>query len=102
LECSPTPTPTPKPSPSGKGVVDSLKDALEKVASYLKTLAGKAAVSIPGVIGSVISWLFKTASQIVDVLANNVILLITALIGLLFDVVIKQIRKGSRDLSKDH
>jgi len=94
--------PTPKPFPSGKGVVNSLKDVLKKVTSYLKTLAGKAAASIPGVIGRVISWLFKAASQIVEVLANNVILLIIALIGLLFAVLLRQIRRGSRVLSKDY
>jgi len=98
---APTPTPSPKPSP-GRGFVDSVKLALKKVASYIKSLAGKATASIPGLIGSVISWLFKAASQIVEVLANNVILLIIALIGLLFAVLIKQIRKGSRELSKDH
>jgi len=92
------PTPTPSPKPSGKGFVDSVKAALKKVSSYLKTLAGKAAASIAGLIGSVISWLFNAASKTVEVLANNVILLIIALIGLLFAVMIKQIRK----LSKDH
>jgi len=76
------PIPTPKPFP-GRGFVDSVKAALKKVASYLKSLAGKAAASIPGLIGSVISWLFKAASQIVEIQANNVIILIIALIGLL-------------------
>jgi len=65
----PTPTHTPKPSP-GRRFVDNVKAALKKVASYLKSLAGKAAASIPGLIGSVISWLFKAASQIVEVLAT--------------------------------
>jgi len=97
---TPTP-PTPKPSP-GRGFVDSIKAALKKVASYLKSPTGKATASIPGLIGSVISWLFKAASKVVESLANNVILLIIALTGLLFAVLIKQIRKGSRELSKDH
>jgi len=46
----PTPTPTP---PSGKSFVDHVKAGLKKIASYIKTLAGKAAASIPGLIGSV-------------------------------------------------
>jgi len=61
--------------------------------SYLKTLAGKAAASIPGVIGSVISWLFKAASQIVEVLANNVILSIIALIGLFSQSYLNRLEK---------
>jgi len=98
---APTPTPSPKPSP-GRGFVDSVKAALKKVASYLKSLAGKAAASIPGLIGSVISWLFKAASKIVETLANNVIILIIAFIGLLFAVLTSQIRRGTKTLSKDH
>jgi len=95
----------PSPPTPGRGFVDSIKAALKKVASYLKSLAGKAAASIPGLIGSVISWLFKAASKVVEILANNVILLIIALIGLLFAVVtleIKQVRRGTKALSKDH
>jgi len=98
---TPSPTPTPKPSP-GRGFVDSVKAALKKIASYLKRLAGKAAASIPGLIGSIISWLFKAASKVVEVLANNVIILIIALIGLLFAVLTSQIRRGTKVLSKDH
>jgi len=64
---TPTP-PTPKPS-QGRGFVDSVKVALKKVASYLKSLTGKAAASIPGLIGSVISWLFKADSKVVEILA---------------------------------
>jgi len=95
-----TPTPTPKPSP-GRGFVDSGKAALKKVASYLKSLAGKAVASIPGLIGSAISCLFKAASQIVEVLANTVIILVIALIVLPFAVLLRQIRRGTKTLSKD-
>jgi len=86
----------------GRGFVDSVKAALKKVASYLKSLASKAAASIPGLIGSVISWLFKAASKVAEILAINIILVIIALIGLLYAVLIKQIRKGTKALSKDH
>jgi len=95
---TPAPFPTPTNKPSAKSFVDSLKSALKKIASYLKSLAGKAAASIPGLIGSVISWLFKAASKVVEVLANNLILLVIALIGLLFAVIISQIRRGTKAL----
>jgi len=88
-------SPTPTPSSPKKGFVDNVKAGLKKIASYLKTLAGKAAVSMPGLIGSVISWLFKAASQIVEVLANNVIILVIALIGLPFAVLIRQVSRGT-------
>jgi len=99
---APGPPSPPGPKPSGKGFANSVKAALKKVASYHRSLASKAAASIPGLIGSVISWLFKAASQIVETLANNVIILIIALIGLLFAVLTSQIRRGSRKLSKDN
>jgi len=79
----------------------ALPISLKKVASYLKSPAGKAAASIPGLIGSVISWLFKAASKVVEILANNVILLVIALIGLLFAVLTSQIRRGTKALKKD-
>jgi len=94
---APIPKSSPSPSPSpGRSFIDRLNGGLRKIYSYLKSLAGKAATAIPGIVGSVISWLFKTASQIVEVLANNVILLVFALIGLLFAVLIKQVRSGMR------
>jgi len=92
-----TPIPKPSTSPSpGPSFIDRLKGGLRKIASYLKPLAGKAATAIPGVVGSVIPWLFKSASQIVEVLANIVILLVIAFIGLLFEVLTKQVRRGTR------
>jgi len=96
---APIPKPSPSPSPSPRrSFIDRLKGGLRKIASYLKSLAGKAA-AIPGVVGSVISWLFKSASQIVEVLANNVILLVIAFIGLLFAVLTKQVRSGTRSVA---
>jgi len=89
------PKPSPSPSP-GRSFIDRLNRGLRKITSYLKSLVGEVATAIPGVVGSVISWLFKSASQIVEVLVNNVILLVIASIGLLFAVLIKQVRRGMR------
>jgi len=95
---APIPKPSPSPSP-GRSFIDRLKGGLRNIASYLKSLAGKAATAIPGVVVSVISWLFKSASQIDEVLANNVILLVIAFIGLLFAVLIRQVRRGTRSVA---
>jgi len=97
VKTGPGPPSSPRPKPSGRGFVDNDKSALKKVASYLRSLASKAAASIPGLIGSVISCLFKAASQIVETLANNDIFLIIALIGLLFAVLQRQIRRGTKN-----
>jgi len=62
---APTPLTSKPTPPSGKSFVDSVKAGLKKIASYLKTPAGKAAASIPGLIGSIISLLFKATSKVV-------------------------------------
>jgi len=86
---APIPKPLPSPSP-GRSFIDRLKAGLRKIASYLKSLAGKVVV---------ISWLFKSAPQTVEVLANNFILLVIAFIGLLFAVLTNQVRRGMRSVA---
>ena len=47
------------------------KKQLHTIANFLKQLAGKAAAALPGIIGSVLSWIFKTASKGFEWLAGN-------------------------------
>jgi len=74
--------PTPAPAPSdGGGVTDWVKKQLKTLAGWLKALAGKAAAALPGVIGAIVSWLFKTAGSVAVWLAEHLWALAFALVA---------------------
>ena len=64
------PTP-PKPPPKPPGVKEWIEKQLKTIANFLKQIAGKAAVALPGIIGGKLSWIFKTASIGVEWFAIN-------------------------------
>ena len=51
------PVQPPKPLTPG-GVREWVKKQLHTIANFLKQLAGKAAAALPGIIGSILSWVF--------------------------------------------
>ncbi len=78
-------TPPTPPSPSGKGgVKEWIKKQLKALAGLLGRLAGHAAAALPGIIGSLVSWLLSTAGSALGWLAENTWALIVAVVGLLF------------------
>ena len=58
----PEPTPTPKPEPGIKGWI---KEQLRNIANLLLKLADKMLIALPGIIGSVVSFVLKAASTAV-------------------------------------
>ena len=60
----------------------------------LASLASKVAGALPGILGAVVSWLFKTASVAVSWLAQNLWALILALGGLVYMAAVEYIRKS--------
>lgn len=52
------------------GVKEWVKKTLDKLANFLKYLGEKAVAALPGIIGSIFSWLLNTASKAVGWLAN--------------------------------
>ena len=64
---APTPNPTPKP-PESKSWI---KKQLEKFANALKKLGISAVGALPGVIGSILSWILNLLSKTVGWLAEN-------------------------------
>ena len=68
-------------------VVGAITNALnamgKQIANGLKTLGAKAASPLPGLIGSIVSFLFKTAEQAIGFLAEHMWLLILAGVGFL-------------------
>ena len=75
----------PKPKPDG--VPEWVKKQTNTIANFLKQLAGKAAAALPGIIGSVLSWILKTAFKGLEWLAGNLWPLLVALGGILLTTV---------------
>ena len=66
-----TPSPAPKPSDKG-GVKEWIKKHLQALGRTLANLAGKAAAALPGIIGSIVSWLLSTLGKATTWIADNV------------------------------
>jgi hypothetical protein len=77
-------TPTPAPTPTDKrGLKDWVKKHLQSLGRVMAKLAGKAAVSLPGIIGSIVSWLLNFLSKSVSWLAQNLWAIVIMVGGLL-------------------
>ena len=83
LPSSPT-TPTPKKPDSKEGVKEWIKKQLSSLSNVLSKLAGKAVDALPGIIGSIVSWLLSTAGKAIGWLGNNLWALVVGIGGLLF------------------
>ena len=75
--------PTPPPSDKG-GLREWAKKTLQALGRVLAKLAGKAAAALPGIIGSIVSWLLGTLGKAAGWLAEHVWALAVAVGGLLF------------------
>ena len=78
-----TATPTPPQPPDKKGLREWIKKHLQRLGQALAKLAGKAATALPGVIGSIISWLLRVLAKSAGWLAENLWAAILAVGGLL-------------------
>ena len=86
-EPKPTPTPEPTPEPGIKGWI---KQQLRNIANLLSKVADKMLIALPGIIGSVVSFVLKAASTAVGFIAEHVWILAIALVGTL----LKTFNKG--------
>ena len=85
----PKPTPTPEPTPE-PGIKGWIKQQLQKIANLLSKVADKMLIALPGIIGSVVSFILKAASTAVGFIAEHVWILAIALVGTL----LKTFKKG--------
>ena len=82
----PTPKPTPEPAPTPPaGIKGWIKQQLRNIANLLLKLADKMLIALPGIIGSVVSFILKAASTAVGFISDHLWLLIVALVGLLYN-----------------
>ncbi|XP_071177418.1 uncharacterized protein MCAP_0864-like [Mytilus edulis] len=61
-----SPSPSPSPPSKGGGVQDWMKKQLKNLGKLLSFLAGKLAAALPGIIGSIVSWLLSATKDVVN------------------------------------
>ena len=71
-------------------ITNALKSMGNQLANGLKTLGTKAASALPGLIGAIVSFLYKTAGQAIGYLAEHTWLLILAAVVFIFEKYIKR------------
>ena len=71
-------------------ITNALKSMGNQLANGLKTVGAKAASALPGLIGAIVSFLFKTAGQAIGYLAEHTWLLILAAVAFIFEKYIKR------------
>ena len=76
-------TPTPTPPADKAGLKEWAKKHFQALGRMLAQLAGKAAAALPGIIGSIVSWLLNLLSKTASWLAGNLWALVVAIGGLL-------------------
>ena len=68
--CVPAPAPSPKPSDKGN-LKELVKKYLQALGRSVANLDGKTAAALPGIIGSIVSWLLNTLGKTATWLAKN-------------------------------
>lgn len=86
-----------KPSPAGSSAA---KKAFDALANGLKWLAGKAAAALPGIIGSVVSYLLRGAAAVVSWLGSNLWAVLLMVGGVAYGVINRAVRDRRRRIDK--
>ena len=73
-------------------ITNALKSMGNQLANGLKDVGAKAASALPGLIGAIVSFLFRTAGQAIGYLAKHTWLLILAAVVFIFEKYIKKRR----------
>ena len=83
-------SPPPKP-PSKTTVKDWIKKQLTNLGKLLSTLAGKAAAALPGIIGSIVSWLLSTTGKVISWFGEHTWALVVLVAGMLYTAAVKYV-----------
>ena len=76
------------------GAREWIKNKLKALSSLLGKLAAKAGAALPGIIGSIISWILNRAKEVVGWLSNNLWVLITGVGVLIYTYFMTKTRRG--------
>ena len=90
---APTPQSTTTNDKKG-GAREWMKNKLKALSQLLGKLADKALASLPGIIGSVLSWILNRAKEVVGWLSQNVWALITGVGVLIYTYFMTKTRRG--------
>ena len=93
---APTPTSGSTPADGGDkkgGAREWIKNKLKALSQLLGKLADKALAALPGIIGSIISWILNRAKEVVGWLSNNLWALITGVGVLIYTYFMTKTRR---------
>ena len=76
------------------GAREWIKNKLKALSQLLGKLADKVLASLPGIIGSIISWILNRAKEVVGWLSQNLWALITGVGGLIYTYFMTKTRRG--------
>ena len=76
------------------GAREWIKNKLKALSQLLGKLADKALASLPGIIGSILSWIFNRAKEVVGWLSQNLWALITGVGVLIYTYFMTKTRRG--------
>ena len=76
------------------GAREWIKNKLKALSQLLGKLADKASASLPGIIGSILSWILNRAKEVVDWLSQNLWALITGVGVLIYTYFMTKTKRG--------
>ena len=91
-----TPTSGSTPADGGDkkgGAREWIKNKLKALSQLLGKLADKALASLPGIIGSILSWILNRAKEVVGWLSNNLVALIIGVVFLIYTYFMTKTRR---------
>lgn len=92
------PSPTPSPNPPDKPTIrDRVREALKKLAGYLKELAKKGAAALPGLIGSIASFILRKAGEAIGYVAEHLWILVVMCVTALFGLITKKFSGSNKN-----
>ena len=91
-----TTSPSKPPPKDATSVKDWIKKQLSNLGKLLANLAGKAAAALPGIIGSIVSWLLSTMGKVVSWFGEHLWTLVVLVAGLLYAAAREYISKSHR------
>ena len=91
-----TTSPSKPPPKDATGVKDWIKKQLSNLGKLLADLAEKAAAALPGIIGSIVSWLLSATGKVVSWFGEHLWTLVVLVAGLLYAAAREYISKSHR------
>ena len=76
------------------GARERIKNKLKVLSQLLGKLADKALASLPGIIGSILSWILNRAKEVIGWLSQNLWALITGIGVLIYTYFVTKTRRG--------